>query len=103
MITAEIAGYILADDSKCPDCTRDWVVYHLRKEGHGRFGFDASVTEDLLNMFAGLSDVDRDYADSDEFPVPFSGQQAQTDAARAALDGDNAPTCQCGVDFLGEF
>lgn len=103
MITVEIAGYTFDTENKCPDCVRDWAIAQLRREGYGRFGFDASTTEDLLNTLAGLWDVDRDYADSNDFPVPFSGQQAHTDASHAALDGENAPTCQCGVDFLGEF
>lgn len=103
MITVEIAGYTLNAENKCPDCIRDWVEYELRREGHGRFGFDGSTTEELLFMLAGLWEIDRDYADSDDFPVPFSGQQAYTDASRTAFDGEHAPRCQCGNDFLGEF
>lgn len=60
-------------------------------------------TEALLDVLAGLWDIDRAYADSDDFPVPFSGQQAYTDASHAALDGQAEPRCQCGNDFLGEF
>lgn len=103
LITAEIAGYTHDTENKCPDCVRDWVEAQLRREGHGRFGFDGSTTEDLLNSLAGLWDIDRDYVDSNDFPVPFSGQQACTDASWAAFEGQDNPTCTCGNDFLGEF
>jgi hypothetical protein len=102
MITAEIAGYTLAGNNVCSDCVRDWAEHQLRRESH-RFGFGTTTLEDLLNALAGLWDVDREYADSEDFPVPFSYQTAQADVDSAVHYGEPTPHCNCGNDFTGEF
>lgn len=101
MITVEIAGYTFDTENWCPECMAAWARLRLMDEGYWQT--TGKTTEELLTLLAGLLDIDRDCADSDEFPVPFSGQQAETDASRAAFDGEHAPRCQCGNDFTGEF
>lgn len=109
MITTEIAGYTFNDDNYCPECVAGiarqvlwtWVTHAGVLSEHPEFHtWDA---ETLLQIWANAEDVDREYADSEDFPVPFSGQTAETDASHAVLDGDSVPTCACGNDFTGEF
>ncbi len=104
MITSDIAGYNHDTEHKCSECVRTWVIGQLRREfvtsWHGWSGW---TTEELLWALAGVQNIDREYADSEDFPVPFSHAQAQTDASWAAHDGDNPPRCTCGNDFMGEF
>lgn len=99
MISAEIAGYAHEGENKCTECVWSWALIQLDDMQYRPAGLTTWTSEGLLNALAGLWDVDRDYAESDDFPVPFSGAQANTDASHAAHDGDNAPKCQCGNEF----
>jgi len=104
LITVDIAGYTFDDMNKCIDCAESWVVAGLVKEGHDRHTLETAYTvEELFNLYAGYVGIDRAYADSNDFPVPFSCEQAQTDASWATHDSDNPPRCTCGNDFMGEF
>lgn len=107
MITAEIAGYTFNADNYCPECIREWVLFKLGTEGYqSPVDISTWTTEGLLNALAALWDVDRDYADSNDYPVPFSGQTAITDKQLAVCDGDPTPRCAgngCHNDFTGEF
>lgn len=104
MITAEIAGYAHDTEFKCDDCVRIWATNELKRAlGSAYFGFYCWTTEDLLHALAGVLELDRDYVDSEDFPVPFSRETAYTDAYRADIDNEPRPVCKCGDDFLGEF
>jgi hypothetical protein len=104
LITAEIAGYTHDTETKCVECVRTWATRELQREQYWpEGGFSAWSTEGLLNALAALWAVDRDWADSNDFPLPFSGQTAITDKQLAVCDGDPTPRCACGTDFLGEF
>jgi hypothetical protein len=101
MITAEIAGYTHDTENKCVECVAAWARLNLMNEGYWQT--TGKSTEELLSLLAGLWDVDRAYVDSEDFPVPFSGQTAESEADRAILEGSSPETCQCGNDFTGEF
>lgn len=108
MITEEIAGYLLNETERyCTDCVHVWAVAQLEREGYTPDKpLTEWTTEGLLNVLAALCDVDRDYVDSDNFPVPFSRAQAESDRYRAWHEGSSSPACAgraCGNDFLGEF
>jgi hypothetical protein len=101
LITAEIAGYSFNTENKCPECIAAWSRLALMDEGYWKT--TGKTTEELLSLLAGLWGVDRDYVDSNDFPVPFSGHTAKSEADRAVLEGSSPETCQCGNDFTGEF
>jgi hypothetical protein len=103
MIFAEIAGYTYKAELKCRECTYTYALVALHDMGYNPPGITAWTVEGLLNALAALEGVDREYVDSEDFPVPFSGQQAEHDAGWAAHEGETPPRCQCGNDFLGEF
>lgn len=98
MIGAEIAGYTHDTENKCVDCVRTWAVKQLQREGYSPV-LTEWTTEGLLNALAALWDVDRDYADSDDFPVPFSRQTAETDLSWADHEGASPDRCPCGESF----
>jgi hypothetical protein len=57
-------------------------------------------TEALLNVLALLWDVDREYADPDDFPVPFSRGEAREQTTRAIYEKENPPLCnKCKTDL----
>jgi hypothetical protein len=103
MITGEIAGYSFDTENKCVDCIRAWAIAELIKEGHGPSGGGlGKTTESLLDLLAGIWDIERSYTDSEDFPVPFSDQQAETDRGWALHDGVSPSTCDtpnCGESF----
>ena len=99
MITAEIAGYTLAAENHCADCMGDIARAHVRAVG----GATDCDTEAAIALWAAMESVDREYADSEDFPVPFSIEQARHDAEWAEHERDSIPRCKCGNDFLGEF
>lgn len=101
LITAEIAGYSFEGDNKCPACTAAWARLALMVEGCWQTS--GKSTEELLSLLAALWDVDRDSADPEDYPVPFSGQTALTAASMAVHDNDPTPRCNCGDNFMGEF
>lgn len=100
MILNDIAGYTFNGEYKCFDCVESWVVGGLIKQGYNQHTLETAYTiEDQLNEFADYVGIDRDYVDSNVFPVPFSRARAETEASWAAYEGDNAPRCQCGNEF----
>lgn len=107
MITADIAGYTFNDHNFCVECTHVWAIAALERESYRPDKpLTEWTTEGLLNVLAALCDVDRDYAESDNFPVPFSRTEAMADRDRSLLDDDLPVLCAgraCGNDFLGEF
>jgi hypothetical protein len=107
VITAEIAGYTFNADNYCPECVHIWAIVNLEDENYRPDRpLTQWTTEGLLNVLAALWDVDREYADSNDFPVPFSGQTAEHDLGWALHDGESIPVCagsNCGNDFTGEF
>jgi hypothetical protein len=107
VITAEIAGYTFNIDNYCPECVHIWAVVNLENESYRPDRpLTQWATEELLNVLAALWDVDREYADPEDFPVPFSYAQAESARDRSTHYGDPLPMCagsNCGNDFLGEF
>jgi len=104
MITEEIAGYTFNTERFCPECVRVWTRLALMNEGYWQTS--DMDTEGLLNVLAGLWDIDREYADSNDFPVPFSGQTAESERDWSEYMGEPLPVCDgesCGNDFTGGF
>ena len=109
MIKVEIAGYTFNGDKYCADCIAamvrqvlwNWTTHVGVLSEHPEFHtWDA---ETLLQLWANAENVDREYADSEDFPVPFSGQTAKTNQSWADHEQTGVLRCQCGNDFLGEF
>jgi hypothetical protein len=109
MHKSEIAGYEFRGDKLCPQCVADmarvvlanWMgATGLLSDSPEWFSLDA---ETMLTIWANAEDVDREYADNDDFPVPFSFQDANKADAHATYDGDPLPRCKCGDDFCGGF
>jgi hypothetical protein len=100
LITVEIAGYTYDTENFCPYCIEPRIKALLIDVGDATIWGDSCDAEQLLDRLAGLLGEDRSYWDSNDYPVPFSGQQAHTDASHAALDEDHEPCCsQCGESF----
>lgn len=101
MITDEIAGYEYNGDKYCVHCMHSIAYGMLRDMGYTPYGMHAWSTEGLLNALAALENVDHE-----DFPVPFSRSQAESDVARSVQDDDLPVLCagrSCGNDFTGEF
>jgi hypothetical protein len=109
LIKQEIAGYEYRGDKHCPQCIADMARVVLANwatatgvlsDSPEWFSLDA---ETMLTAWANAEDVDRDNADQEDFPVPFSYAQANTADSHARIDGDPLPRCECGDDFCGGF
>ena len=93
MADCVVAGYTYHAERRCRDCMRAIARAELIALGFNTESWAEMATESMLTTWASLIDYDRQYADSDEFPVPFSYTVAEHEAEWAAHDGDSHPRC----------
>lgn len=101
MIAAEIAGYEYKTAKRCAYCIEPIAKQLLIDNDCATVYGDYGDAEEFLGELELLLGEDRDYWSPDDYPVPFSHEQASMAASHAAYDGDNAPKCaKCNRDFL---
>lgn len=100
-----IAGYAFNTEQYCGWCIEPIVKQLLVDNGDATIWGDTDA-ETMLDRLALLLGENREAWDSNDYPVPFSLQQAEHDAGWAQHDGQPIPRCannKCRSDFLGEL
>jgi hypothetical protein len=96
------AGYAYQAEAICPACMETIARLKVVIDDLPQCG----PAEKMLDNWALRAGIDRDDEisfDSNDFPKVMTLQMAEHDREWALFEGDSAPRCSCGHDFVTDY